>query len=83
MRGKAGKQRARPRGSGLGALHLAAPGGRQIGGYDDNLLGRAVDLNSGELSDKGTILGTEHIGATILALADIEPEGDPIQAVLA
>lgn len=58
-------------------------GGRQIGGYDDNLLGRAVDLQTGELSDKGTILGTEHIGATILALADIEPDGDPIQAVLA
>jgi hypothetical protein len=58
-------------------------GGRQIGAYDDNLLGRAVDLASGDLSETGAILGSEHIGATILALADIEPESQPIMAVLA
>lgn len=58
-------------------------GGRQIGGYDDDLIGRPVDLASGEVSDSGVALGTDHFGATILALADVESEGSPIAAVLA
>ncbi len=58
-------------------------GGRAIGGYDDTLLGRRIDLESGEFTESGTLLGSENIGATILALADVEPESEPILAVLA
>lgn len=57
-------------------------GGRSIGGYDENLLGKPVDLATGDLSERGTTLSADHIGATILALADVEPEGDPIMGVL-
>lgn len=67
------------------ALFIGAgvAGGRSIGGYDDSLLGRRIDLASGELTEQGTLLGAEHVGATILALAGIEPEEQPIEAVLA
>ena len=58
-------------------------GGRVVGAYDDTLLGRRVDLASGEVTDSGTLLGSEHIGATILALADVDSEFSPISAVLA
>ncbi|MEE2751022.1 MAG: DUF1501 domain-containing protein [Myxococcota bacterium] len=62
-------------------------GGRVIGAYDDVLLGQKVDLASGELSESGTRLTSAHLGATILALGDVDP-GDylgsvpPIGAVL-
>ncbi len=58
-------------------------GGRQIGAYDENLLGKPIDLETGDLSESGTTLSADHIGATILALADVEPEADPIMGVLA
>ena len=58
-------------------------GGRQIGAYDENLLGKPIDLETGDLSESGTTLSADHIGATILALADVEPEADPILGVLA
>ncbi len=58
-------------------------GGRVVGAYDDTLLGRRVDLTSGEVTDSGTLLGSEHLGATILALADLDSEVEPISAVLA
>jgi len=62
-------------------------GGRVIGGFDDTLLGKRVDLSSGEFSESGTRLTSAHLGATILALGDVDP-GDylgsvsPIGAVL-
>lgn len=58
-------------------------GGRSIGGFDDSLLGKTIDLQTGDLDENGTLLSSDHIGATILALADVEPEGDPIMGVLA
>ncbi|MCB9683171.1 MAG: DUF1501 domain-containing protein [Alphaproteobacteria bacterium] len=63
-------------------------GGRRIGGYDGYLNGQAVDLASGELAPSGTVITPKHLGATILALADLDPTawvGDTptIDAILA
>ncbi len=48
-------------------------GGRTIGRVGDDFTGRAIDLASGEVSDHGVVLGPDHLGATLLALADIDP----------
>jgi uncharacterized protein (DUF1501 family) len=48
-------------------------GGRVIGGYDDVFVGEPVDLASGELDTAGTPLTSAHLGATLLALADVDP----------
>ncbi len=66
------------------ALFIGAgvAGGRVVGGYDDELVGQAVDFTSGEVSEAGELMGSEHIGATILALMDVEPEEEPIAAVM-
>lgn len=63
-------------------------GGRAIGAYDEYVLGERVDPASGDTSDSGVAMTSAHLGATVLALADVDPEpwlGDiaPIQAVLA
>lgn len=56
-------------------------GGQVLGAYDDTLLGRPMDLESGEPSDNGTLLSSENFGATLLAMADIDPgEAGPILA---
>ena len=47
-------------------------GGRSIGGYDERLFGRPVDLASGELDASGTSLRSAHLGATLLALGGVE-----------
>lgn len=49
-------------------------GGRNIGGWDANAYGRTVDGASGELDESGVALSAESVGATLLALADIDPE---------
>ena len=48
-------------------------GGRTIGGYNGQVLGRGVDLNSGDLFEGGVKLKPEHLGATLLAMADLDP----------
>ena len=48
-------------------------GGRTIGGYNGQVLGRSIDLNSGELFESGVKLKPEHLGATLLAMADLDP----------
>lgn len=60
-------------------------GGRVVGGLDDDAYGLPVDLASGDPTDSGTHLLPEHLGATLLALADLDAGavGDPIDAVLA
>ncbi|MCP4808046.1 MAG: DUF1501 domain-containing protein [Proteobacteria bacterium] len=59
-------------------------GGRVVGGFDDTQLGQPIDLSTGELSDAGTTLGAANIGATLLALADVDPgEDEPIVGILA
>ena len=61
-------------------------GGRVIGGYDDQLLGRRVDLASGELTDSGSGLTAAHLGATLLQLAGLDPgsytDAPPITAAI-
>ncbi len=61
-------------------------GGQTLGGYDESFLGRPVDLASGAPTDAGTPLTSGNVGATVLALADVDPgawtDGAPIAAVL-
>lgn len=65
-------------------------GGRTIGAWTEGLLGSTVDLASGEASASGVTLLPGHLGATLLALADIDPgefvdptAGDVIAGALA
>ena len=62
-------------------------GGQVIGGYDEYAIGQNVSLSDGGVSPSGTPLVSGHLGATLLALAGIDP-GDltgglqPITAAL-
>lgn len=63
-------------------------GDRVIGGFDSQFYGRNVDSLTGDLSDGGQILSAESLGATLLAMADVDPlayvDGvDPIMGMLA
>jgi hypothetical protein len=62
-------------------------GGRAIGGYDDRVAGERVDLASGDSVETGEALVPDHLGATLMALADIDPAehvaAEPIWAVIA
>ncbi len=64
-------------------------GGQVIGELDDTYQGSAIDLSSGEVTASGTDLLPSTLGATLLAMADIDP-GDhltdgsqPITAAIA
>lgn len=61
-------------------------GGQCIGGYDDFSLGKAIDLDSGEPSAQGTQIDCKNIGATLMALSDIDPkeytDADPIHGAI-
>ncbi|MCB9744558.1 MAG: DUF1501 domain-containing protein, partial [Alphaproteobacteria bacterium] len=62
-------------------------GGRAIGGYDSLYYGQTVDPDSGDVSASGQDLTCESLGATLLALADLDPEEhlpgvDPILGAL-
>jgi uncharacterized protein (DUF1501 family) len=62
-------------------------GDRVVGGFDDVYYGRDIDLGSGELTDEGNLLSSEVLGATLLALGDVDPgtyvaDADPILGVL-
>lgn len=65
-------------------------GGRSIGGWTDAMIGQNVDLATGEVDANGQRMLPAHIGATVLALADIDPAefidpavGTVIEGVLA
>jgi len=62
-------------------------GGQVVGGYDSEVMGQRVDTVSGEVFSSGVGLDPGHIGATLFALADIDPaehlDEDPILAVIA
>jgi hypothetical protein len=63
-------------------------GGQVVGELDGDALGRRVDLASGETTDSGVALTAGHLGATLLALGDLDPatyidDAAPIEAVLA
>ena len=61
-------------------------GGQCVGGYDEFSLGKAIELSTGEPFAQGVPIDCSHIGATLLALADIDPieftSAPPIQAVI-
>lgn len=48
-------------------------GDRVIGSFDENYYGRPVDVITGETDEGGQTLSAEALGATLLALADIDP----------
>jgi uncharacterized protein (DUF1501 family) len=62
-------------------------GGVVAGAFDDDLRGQPIDLATGNVEPDGEALTPEHIGATLYALAGLEPRdlvnADPIGAVLA
>jgi len=48
-------------------------GGAVVGGYDDDVFGLPIDPLSGGYSSSGNILQSRHLGATLLAIAGIDP----------
>ena len=48
-------------------------GGQVAGGYDDDVFGLPVDPVSGMPSASGNILQARHLGATLLAIAGVDP----------
>lgn len=48
-------------------------GGRTIGGFSEQVLSKKIDTNTCELSNSGEKILPGHLGATLLALADIDP----------
>jgi len=48
-------------------------GGRTVGRFDDGFFGQPVDLGTGELSPSGTVMTGNVLGATLMALADLDP----------
>ena len=62
-------------------------GGQVLGGLDAYGQGRRIDLAGGGFSDNGAIVMPEHLGATLLAMGDVDPaefldEPTMIQALL-
>ena len=62
-------------------------GNQTIGALDLYGQGQPIDLETGIVRDGGTALLPEHLGATLLALGDVDPEEfldspRPIEAVM-
>ena len=62
-------------------------GGQVIGSFDDYVTGSSVDLDTGEVRDGGVQMYHSHLGATMLALGDVDPGDylhniDPIWAAM-
>lgn len=55
-------------------------GDRVVGAYDANYYGLPLDTLSGDVDEGGQILSAEAVGATLLALADLDP-GDTLMGV--
>jgi hypothetical protein len=73
------------------SMMLLGPGlttDRVVGGFDEGYSGQDIDLASGELADSGGhILTAESVGATLLALAGLDPaehlsDASPIEGIL-
>ena len=48
-------------------------GDHTIGAYNDECMSSPIDLTTGDVYDGGTLLKPEHLGATLLHLADANP----------
>lgn len=62
-------------------------GGQTVGAFADDVSGATIDFATGERSDSGRTPHVKDIGATLLAMADIDPGdwvngGSPITAVM-
>jgi len=61
-------------------------GGQAIGGYSAGMVGQPVDLGTGALDAEGTALVPEHLGATLFAMAGLDPaeyvDAEPIDAAV-
>jgi hypothetical protein len=62
-------------------------GGRSIGGFDEYVTGLPIDMETGELSDGGNRVTAADVGATLLALGDVDPgeflpDGAPILGIM-
>jgi hypothetical protein len=62
-------------------------GDRTVGDLDSDYYGKNVDPGSGEVSEQGQVLSAEALGATLLQMADIDPEEwvsgvEPISGIL-
>jgi hypothetical protein len=63
-------------------------GGVTVGGWDADWQGKPIDPGTGETTDSGVSLGCASLGATLLALGDVDPEpwvgsAPPLTAVIA
>jgi uncharacterized protein (DUF1501 family) len=56
------------------AIGPTLAGSRVIGGFDENYYGRTVDPVSGDVADDGEVLSAEAVGATLLAMGDVDPD---------
>lgn len=62
-------------------------GGRAVGGFDTHYNGLTLDPGTGESDPNGQVLSAESLGATLLAMADIDPsefvpDAEPIEGIL-
>ena len=48
-------------------------GGQVVGAFGPYGVGEPIDLKTGETSSSGTMLLPGHIGATLMALGDVDP----------
>lgn len=60
-------------------------GGQVVGRFEDDLTGAPVDLSSGEVAESGEIMTSAHLGATLLAMGDVDPaeflDEPPVEAL--
>ncbi|MFT5585214.1 MAG: hypothetical protein ACI9VR_002802, partial [Cognaticolwellia sp.] len=61
-------------------------GGRAYGALDDQARGDKIDLSTGQASNTGESFSAKNLGATLLALGDVDPEryiqSGPLTAVM-
>jgi hypothetical protein len=55
-------------------LGAGITGGRVIGGHDETFGGRAIDPRTGALDAAGVVPTAQMLGASLLALGDVDPE---------
>ena len=48
-------------------------GDHMVGAYNDDCMSSPVDLASGDVTDNGVLMKPEHLGATLMQLADANP----------
>ena len=63
-------------------------GSRVIGGFDASWYGELIDPSTGDNAEAGGVLSAESVGATLLALGDVDPDSyvsgvEPITGALA